>query len=122
MVVVGVSLQSFFLFPPLRCSNPTSTKLCPTLKAHIRHIYSGIVIRSSIVKFVLYFTLFFLFFLFSPKNDLEVLETQIYNYEETYLTESPHGNVVRGWGPRPPDENANEVKDSERSVQIRHKK
>ena len=68
MVVVGVSLQSFFLFPPLRCSNPTSTKLCPTLKAHIRHIYSGIVIRSSIVKFVLYFTLFFPFLSFFPQE------------------------------------------------------
>jgi hypothetical protein len=46
------------------------------------------------------------------QSDLDVLETQIFNYEETYLTESPHGNVVRGWGPRPPD--ASEVKESER--------
>jgi hypothetical protein len=46
------------------------------------------------------------------QSDLDVLETQIFNYEETYLTESPHGNVVRGWGPRPPD--ASEVKETER--------
>ncbi len=32
-----------------------------------------------------------------PQRDLRSLELQIYNYESTYLKESPYGNAVRGW-------------------------
>lgn len=31
------------------------------------------------------------------QRDLNLLEDQIFNYETTYLKESPFGNVVRGW-------------------------
>eukprot|EP00040_Diaphanoeca_grandis_P020482 m.108945 g.108945 ORF g.108945 m.108945 type:complete len:142 (+) comp27918_c0_seq1:284-709(+) len=48
------------------------------------------------------------------QHELEDLELQIYNYEGTYLRESPYGNAVRGWRTQRAGEKSMEVDEEER--------